>query len=42
MALDPDFPTRPYIYVSYAYDAEIGGTAPRWGAPGVSSAREQA
>jgi glucose/arabinose dehydrogenase/PKD repeat protein len=31
MALDPQFPTRPYIYVSYTYDAAIGGTAPRWG-----------
>ena len=31
MALDPAFPTRPYVYVLYAYDAAIGGTAPRWG-----------
>lgn len=30
-ALDPQFPTRPYVYVAYAHDAEIGGTAPRWG-----------
>lgn len=30
MALDPQFPARPYIYVSYTYNAEIGGTAPRW------------
>ncbi len=30
-ALDPDFPTRPYVYVLYAHDAAIGGTAPRWG-----------
>jgi glucose/arabinose dehydrogenase len=31
IALDPDFPEKPYVYVSYTYDAEIGGTAPRWG-----------
>jgi glucose/arabinose dehydrogenase len=31
LALDPQFPTRPYVYVGYSYDAAIGGTAPRWG-----------
>ena len=30
MALPPNFPTDPYVYVLYAYDAPIGGTAPRW------------
>ena len=30
MTLDPNFPTNPYVYVSYTYDAEPGGTAPRW------------
>ncbi len=30
MALPPDFPASPYVYVLYAYDAAIGGTAPRW------------
>ena len=31
MVLDPQFTTgRPYIYVTYTYDAAIGGTAPRW------------
>jgi glucose/arabinose dehydrogenase/PKD repeat protein len=30
LALDPDFPTRPYVYVLYTYDAPIGGTAPAW------------
>ena len=30
MALPPNFPTSPYVYVLYAYDAPIGGTAPRW------------
>jgi glucose/arabinose dehydrogenase len=31
MTLDPGFPTRPYVYVLYAYDAPIGGTSPTWG-----------
>ncbi len=35
MALDPNFPANPYVYVLYAYDAQPGGTAPRWGTPGV-------
>src|SRR5215472_17372853 len=30
LALDPNFPTRPYVYVLYTYDAAVGGTAPRW------------
>jgi glucose/arabinose dehydrogenase len=30
MALDPAFPANPYVYVLYAYDAPIGGTAPTW------------
>ena len=30
LALDPNFPTSPYIYVLYAYDAPPGGTAPTW------------
>src|SRR5215210_6995023 len=37
LALDPNFPASPYVYVLYTYDAQIGGTAPRWGSPGVSS-----
>jgi glucose/arabinose dehydrogenase/PKD repeat protein len=31
LALDPNFPTNPYVYALYTYDAPIGGTAPRWG-----------
>jgi glucose/arabinose dehydrogenase len=31
MALDPNFLTYPWVYVSYTHDAEIGGTAPKWG-----------
>lgn len=30
LALDPQFPTVPDIYVAYAYDAPIGGNAPVW------------
>jgi glucose/arabinose dehydrogenase len=37
LTLDPDFPTRPYVYVLYTHDAEPGGTAPRWGAAGATS-----
>src|ERR687895_772490 len=37
MVLDPSFPTRPYVYVLYAHDALIGGTAPRWGTTGATS-----
>jgi len=33
MALDPQFPARPYLYVLYTFDAQIGGQAPRWGSP---------
>ena len=36
MALDPNFPTVPYVYVFYTYDAPIGGVAPTWGTPGAS------
>ncbi|MGA6163793.1 PQQ-dependent sugar dehydrogenase [Amycolatopsis magusensis] len=31
LAIDPAFPARPYVYVSYTYDAMPGGAAPRWG-----------
>ena len=37
MALDPNFPSSPYVYVLYTYDAVIGGTAPRWGTVGGTS-----
>jgi glucose/arabinose dehydrogenase/PKD repeat protein len=30
LALPPNFPASPYVYVLYAYDAPIGGTAPVW------------
>ncbi|MEU5885144.1 ricin-type beta-trefoil lectin domain protein [Spirillospora sp. NPDC047279] len=31
MALHPDFPTDPRIYVLYTYDGLIGGPFPKWG-----------
>jgi glucose/arabinose dehydrogenase len=31
VALAPNFPTNPWVYVLYTFDAAIGGTAPRWG-----------
>jgi PKD repeat protein/glucose/arabinose dehydrogenase len=31
LALHPDFPAEPWVYVLYTLDAAIGGTAPRWG-----------
>ena len=34
LALHPNFPDSPYVYALYTHDAAIGGTAPRWGAPG--------
>jgi glucose/arabinose dehydrogenase len=37
LALHPNFPSTPYVYVLYTHDAAIGGTAPRWGTPGVLS-----
>ncbi len=37
LALHPSFPAAPYVYVAYTHDAVIGGTAPRWGTPGVLS-----
>ncbi|WP_433165851.1 ricin-type beta-trefoil lectin domain protein [Kribbella sp. CA-247076] len=37
LALHPDFPSDPRVYVLYTYDALIGGTAPKWGAPNSTS-----
>ncbi|WP_187414995.1 LamG-like jellyroll fold domain-containing protein [Nonomuraea sp. PA05] len=31
LALHPNFPADPRVYVLYSYDAEPGGSAPRWG-----------
>src|SRR5438046_6168163 len=30
LALPPNLSVDPHVYVLYAYDAEIGGTAPKW------------
>jgi len=30
LALAPNFPTNPWVYVLYTYDAPIGGSAPVW------------
>ena len=30
LALPPNFPTNPYVYVLYTYDGPIGGSAPTW------------
>lgn len=37
LALDPQFPANPWVYVLYTHDAEVGGIAPRWGSAGVTS-----
>jgi glucose/arabinose dehydrogenase len=37
LALHPDFPAKPFVYVTYTHDAVIGGTAPRWGTPGATA-----
>ena len=36
LAVDPGFPTRPYIYVYYNLDAKIGGTPPLYGTAGAT------
>ena len=36
IAVDPDFPTQPYIYVYYNLDAKIGGTPPLYGTAGAT------
>ena len=39
LALAPNFPADPYVYVLYTYDHELGSAAPapRWGTAGVLS-----
>ena len=37
LALDPEFPAQPWVYVLYTRDAVVGGPAPRWGSPGGTS-----
>jgi glucose/arabinose dehydrogenase len=37
VALAPNFPADPWVYVLYTFDAAVGGTAPRWGSVGGTS-----
>jgi glucose/arabinose dehydrogenase len=38
LALHPNYPAVPYVYVLYTYDGDIGlNNAPKWGTPGVDS-----
>jgi len=37
LALHPNFPATPFVYVLYTHDAPIGGTAPVWGTPGATT-----
>ena len=37
LLVDPAWPARPYVYVHYAYDAPVGGTAPTYGTAGTDS-----
>ncbi len=37
LALHPNFPQTPYVYVTYTLDAPIGGTPPVWGTAGARS-----
>jgi glucose/arabinose dehydrogenase len=37
LAIDPDFPARPYLYALYTFDGPAGGSAPRWGSAGADS-----
>jgi glucose/arabinose dehydrogenase len=30
MAVNPNFPSDPYVHVVYSYDADIGGQPPKW------------
>jgi glucose/arabinose dehydrogenase len=37
IAVDPQFPRRPYVYALYTLDARIGEQPPLWGTPGKLS-----
>ncbi len=37
LALHPNFPADPRVYVLYTYDGVIGGPAPKWGTAGATS-----
>ncbi len=37
LAVDPDFPEQPYVYLAYTHDARLGGEAPLYGRPDENS-----
>ena len=37
LAVHPNFPSTPYLYVLYTYDADFGGRAPKYGTPNADS-----
>ena len=37
LALHPNFPQTPYVYLLYTYDHMPGGPIPTWGSPGATS-----
>src|SRR5262245_35142706 len=36
LALHPNFPQTPYVYILYTYDHMPGGPVPTWGTPGAT------
>ena len=37
LALHPNFPAQPYVYILYTFDHMPGGPTPTWGTPGAIS-----
>jgi glucose/arabinose dehydrogenase len=37
LAIDPNFPAVPHVYVTHTLDATAAGATPRWGSPGQTS-----
>ena len=37
LAVDPGWPARPYVYVLYARDADVGGVSPKYGTAGTDA-----
>ncbi|HEX5898623.1 MAG TPA: PQQ-dependent sugar dehydrogenase, partial [Solirubrobacteraceae bacterium] len=37
LAVDPGWPARPYVYILYARDADIGGPSPKYGTAGTDN-----
>src|SRR6185295_14201358 len=36
LAIDPNYPANPYLYVLYALDVDSDGSGPRWGTGGAN------